>query len=149
MTKQVLIIDDDQNTVTYLSTLLSEHGYDPVSAYDGNEGLQKVKQTHPDLIVLDVMMPKRSGLVLFKELKRDEKYKDIPILMLTAVSGVIDELDSHRDETFEKPYEVLRETLKAKIGEMREEGLVRPEMFLDKPVRPDSFIAKVQEVIGS
>ena len=54
---------------------------------------------------------------------------------------------SHKDETFEMPYEPIREALK-KIRELREEGLVRPEMFVDKPIDPDSFMAKVQEVIG-
>ena len=149
MTKQVLVVDDDQNTVKYLSVVLSEHGYDPVCAYDGNEGLQKIKQAAPDLIVLDVMMPKKSGFVLFKQLKTDEQYKDIPILMLTGVSGILDELESHKEETFEKPYDSLREALKKKIQEMRQEGLIRPEMFVDKPVDPDAFIAKVQQLIGS
>ena len=149
MAKQVLIIDDDRNTVEFLSAVLTEDGYDPIPAYDGNEGLRKVKEFEPDLITLDVMMPKRSGFVLFKELKRDERYKDIPILMLTAVSDVIEDLESHKDETSEKPYEPLRETLKKKVQELREEGMVRPEMFVDKPVQADDFIAKVRQLIGS
>lgn len=149
MAKQVLIIDDDRNMVEYLSVALSEHGYDPVSAFDGNEGLQKVRQTKPDLIVLDVMMPKRSGFVVFNELKRDEHCREIPILMLTALSGVMEELEGHKDETFEKPYEPLRDTLTKKIRELRDEGLVKPEMFMDKPVDPDTFVAKVQQLIGS
>ena len=94
-------------------------------------------------------MPKKSGFVLFKQLKKDEQFKDIPILMLTGVSGVLEELESHKDETFEKPYDSLREALKKTIREMREDGLVKPEMFVDKPVDPDSFIAKVQQLIGS
>ena len=149
MAKQVLIIDDDQNTVKYLSVVLSEHGYDPVAAYDGSEGLQKIKQAKPDLIVLDVMMPKKTGFVLFKQLKKDEQYQDIPVLMLTGVSGALEEMESHMEETFEKPYDSLRETLKRQIREMRAEGLVRPEMFVDKPVDPDSFITKVRELIGN
>ena len=149
MAKQVLVIDDDRNTVKYLSVVLSEHGYDPVSAYDGSEGLKKIQQTKPDLVVLDVMMPKKTGFVLFKQLKKDEQYKDIPVLMITGVSGVLDEMESHVEETFEKPYDSLREALKKQIREMREEGLVRPEMFVDKPVEPDAFIAKVQQLIGN
>ncbi len=149
MAKQVLVVDDDQAVVKYLSVLLSDHGYDPISAYDGNEGLKKVKQAQPDLIVLDVMMPKRSGLVVFKELKRDEQCKDIPILMLTGVSGLLEELETHKEETSESPYEPLRETLKKKIQEMRQDGQVRPEMFVDKPVDPDTFIAKVRQLIGN
>ena len=148
MTRQVLIVDDDQNTVKYLSVVLSEHGYDPVSAYDGSQGLQKVEQAKPDLIVLDVMMPKKSGFVLFKQLRKDERYKDIPIIMLTGVSGILEEMEGQQEDTFEKPYDSLRESLKKKIQEMRQEGLIRPEMFLDKPVEADTFIAKVQQPMG-
>jgi len=149
MAKQVLIVDDDQNTVKYLSVVLSEHGYNPIAAYDGNEGLQKIEQATPDLIVLDVMMPKKTGFVLFKQLKKDARYEGIPVLMLTGISGVLEELESHQDETFEKPYDSLREALKNQILEMREEGLMKPEMFVDKPVDPDSFIARVQQLIGN
>ena len=146
MSKQVLVIDDDQNTVTYLSVMLSENGYEPIPAYDGSEGLQKIKESKPDLIVLDVMMPKKSGLVLFKQLKKDDQFKDIPVLMLTGVSGVVEEMEQHKDDTFEHPYDNLRETLKKAIKSMREEGLVKPEMFVDKPVDPDTFIAKVRQL---
>ena len=149
MTKRVLVVDDDRNTVTYLSVVLSENGYDPIPAYDGSEGLQKIKQVKPDLIILDVMMPKKSGLVLFKQLKRDEQFKDIPILMLTGVSGIIEEMEDHKDETFEKPYDNLREALKKAIRGMREDGLIKPEMFVDKPVDPEDFVARVRQLIGS
>jgi CheY-like chemotaxis protein len=149
MAKKVLLVDDDRNTVKYLSEVLRDHGYDPVAAYDGSEGLEKVKEAKPDLIVLDVMMPKKTGFVLFKQLKQDERYKGIPILMLTAVSGVLEELEDHKEEVFERPYDSLREALKKKIREMREEGLVRPEMFVDKPVDADSFVARVRQLIGS
>ena len=149
MAKQVLVVDDDQTTVKYLCVVLSDHGYEPVPAYDGSEGLQKVKQAKPDLIVLDVMMPKKSGFVLFRQLKKDERYEDIPILMLTGVSGILEEQESHKEEISERPYDSLREALRNKIRELRQEGLVRPEMFMDKPVDPDTFIAKVQQLIGS
>ena len=149
MAKQVLLVDDDKNTVKYLSALLSDHGYEPVPAYNGSEGLDKVKQAKPDLIVLDVMMPKKTGFVLFEQLKKDERYKEIPILMLTGVSGVLETLDDHMEEIFEESYDSLREALRRKIRKMRDEGLVRPEMFVDKPVDPDSFLAKVRQLIGS
>ena len=80
------LVDDDRNTAKYLSAVLSDNGYDPILAYDGSEGLAKVKQSTPDLIVLDVMMPKKTGFVLFKQLKEDKRYRDIPILMLSGVS---------------------------------------------------------------
>jgi CheY-like chemotaxis protein len=126
MPKQILIIDDDHNAVKYLTALLGEHGYDPVTASDGAEGLQKIQQAKPDLIVLDVMMPKKSGFVLFKQLKQDNAYKDIPILMLTGVAGVLEELKDQQYKTLEKPYDSLRESLND----------------------PDAFIIKVRELLG-
>jgi CheY-like chemotaxis protein len=149
MSKQVLVVDDDPNTVKYVTVMLSENGYDAVSALNGAEGMEKVKQSKPDLIVLDVMMPKKSGLVMFKQLKKDPDLKDIPILMVTGVSAIIEDLEDHKEETFEKPYDSLREALKKAIHSMREDGLVKPEMFVDKPIDPESFIAKVQSLIGS
>ncbi|MHC4305410.1 MAG: hypothetical protein ACYSW2_13150, partial [Planctomycetota bacterium] len=97
---------------------------------------------------LDVMMPKKSGFVLFKQLKRDKAYEDIPIIMVTGVTGMLEELHS-QSEKYDKPYDSLRESLKKKIDEMRAEGLVKPDMFLDKPIDPDSFIAKIRELLGT
>jgi two-component system alkaline phosphatase synthesis response regulator PhoP len=148
MGKRVLVVDDDRNAVKFLSAVLSENGYEPVAAYDGREGLEKVEQNGIDLIVLDVMMPKKTGFVLFKELKRKDDYKDIPILMLSAVAASLKELDGQEEDTFERPYDSLRESLRKTIQEMRESGEVRPEMFVDKPVDPDAFIEKVKELIG-
>ena len=149
MAKRVLVIDDNQNTVKYLTVVLSEHGYEPSSACDGEEGLEMIRQSKPDLITLDVMMPKKSGLTLFKIIKKDEQLKDIPILMLTGVAGILEEEDAHKDDTFEHPYDSLREALKTAIRKMRQDGLVKPEMFVDKPVDIESFVAKVQDLIGT
>ena len=149
MAKQVLVVDDDPNTRKYLSVVLSENGYDPVTACDGEEGLEKIKQLTPDLVVLDVMMPKKSGLTLFKMLKKDPDCEHIPILMLTGVSGILEEQEAHKDETPERPYDSLREALKKAIGQMRQDGLVKPEMFVDKPVDIDAFVAKVRQLIGN
>lgn len=148
MGKRVLVVDDDKNAVKFLSAVLSENGYEPVAAYDGREGLEKVEQNGIDLIVLDVMMPKKTGFVLFRELKRKDDYKDIPILMLSAVAASLTELDGQEGDTFERPYDSLRESLRKTIEEMRESGDVRPEMFVDKPVDPDAFIERVRELIG-
>ena len=148
MGKKVLVVDDDKNAVKFMSVMLEENGYEPVIAYDGREGLQKVEENDIDLIVLDVMMPKKTGFVLFKELKRKDEYKDIPILMLTAVAASLTELDAQEEDTFERPYDSLRESLRKTIEEMRESGDVRPDMFVDKPVDPDGFLKKVRELIG-
>jgi DNA-binding response OmpR family regulator len=148
MGKKVAVIDDDRNAVKFLSALLSDNGYEVIAAYDGREGLETIQKHKVDLIVLDVMMPKKTGFVLFKQLKKSEEYRGIPILMLTAVAASLMELDAKQGDTMERPYDALRETLRKAIREMREEGEVRPEMFVDKPVDPKGFIAKVRELIG-
>jgi DNA-binding response OmpR family regulator len=148
MGKKVMVIDDEKNTVKFLSVLLSENGYEPIVAYDGQEGMQKIEENNIDLIILDVMMPKKTGFVLFKQLKKSDAYKDIPILMLTAVAASLTELDAQKEDTFERPYDSLRESLRQAIQEMRQTGDFRPEMFVDKPVNSDAFIEKVKELIG-
>jgi len=148
MGKRVAVIDDDKNAVKFLSAVLVDNGYEVVVAYDGQERLQKIKEEKVDLIVLDVMMPKKTGFGLFKQLKKDEEYKDIPVLMLTAVADSLSELDAKQDDTFERPYDALRETLRKAVQQMREDGEVRPEMFVDKPVDPERFIGRVRELIG-
>ena len=148
MGKKVLIVDDDKNSVKFLSVLLGENGCEPIVAHDGSEGLQKVEENDIDLIVLDVMMPKKTGFVLFKELKRKDEYKDIPILMLTGVAASLTELDAQKEDTAERPFDSLRESLRKTIEEMRESGDVRPDMFVDKPVDPDAFIKKVKQLLG-
>ena len=148
MAKKVAVIDDDENAVKFLSVLLSENGFEAIVAHDGHEGRQKIEENDVDLIVLDVMMPKKTGFVLFKELKMNDKYKEIPILMLTAVAESLTDLDGQKEDTLERPYDSLRETLRKAIGEMREGADIRPEMFVDKPIDPDAFIARVKELIG-
>jgi CheY-like chemotaxis protein len=146
--KKILCIDDSRSFVSFLRILLEDNGYEPIIAHDGRDGLQKIEENDVDLIVLDVMMPRKTGFVLFKELKRKDAYKDIPILMLTGVAASLAELDARKENTFERPYDGLRESLRKAIRDMRESGEVRPEMFLDKPVDPDVFIEKVRKLIG-
>jgi CheY-like chemotaxis protein len=147
MPKKVLVIDDDENTVRFLSVALRKNGYEAIGAHDGKEGLQKVEESNPDLIVLDIMMPKKTGWVVFRQLRTNEEYKSIPVIMLTAVAGVLEEQDSLAEE--EPEWDGLRDLLRKAIQHMREEGLERPEMFVDKPVKPDELIKSIRELIGT
>ena len=149
MAKKVLVVDDDENTVKILSAALEENGYEPVAAFNGREGLEKVKSENTDLVLLVVMMPKKTGFVLFKQLRRDDKYKDLPVIMLTGVAEVLDDLDAQSDDTHERPFDSLREAMRKSIREMRDEGLIKPDMFIDKPIDPELVIAKVKELIGT
>ncbi|MBU8932650.1 MAG: response regulator [candidate division Zixibacteria bacterium] len=148
MAKKVLVVDDEEITRKFLSVALEENGYVPIQACDGKEALEKIGIEKPDLVLLDVMMPKKTGFVLFKQLRRNEEYKDIPVIMLTAVAEVLGDLDTQSDDTHERPYDALREKMRQAIKEMREEGLVKPEMFIDKPIDPELVISKVKELIG-
>jgi CheY-like chemotaxis protein len=149
MSKKVLIVDDDPNIVRFLTVALEENGYRAVSASDGKEGFEKAEKELPDLLLLDVMMPRRTGFTLFKQLRRDERFKETPIIMLTAVSAVLEEQDGLSGNTMESPYGALKESLRKTIAEMKSEGEVRPEHFIEKPVDPELVVAKIRELIGS
>jgi two-component system alkaline phosphatase synthesis response regulator PhoP len=149
MAKKVLVVDDDENTRTFLSAALEQNGYQPVGACNGQEGLQMIQGEKPDLVLLDVMMPKKTGFVLFKQLRRTDEFKDIPVIMLTGVAEVLEDLDAQSDDTHERPYDALREAMRKNIKEMKEEGLVKPDAFIDKPIDPEVVIAKVKELIGT
>ena len=84
--KRILVIDDEPDFASIVQTNLRNEGFDVDVAYDGVEGLEKVKANPPDCIVLDVMMPEKDGYEVCSELKGDEKYQNIPIIMLTAVA---------------------------------------------------------------
>ena len=148
MPKTVLVVDDDPNTVRFLSVALEENGYDAVGAFDGKEAMDKVREEKPDLIFLDVMMPKRTGFTLFKQLRKDDELKDIPVIMLTGVTASLAAEEGKADDTFEQPYGGLRDSLRKVITELRDTGEVRPEVFIEKPIDPDEVIEKVRELIG-
>ena len=82
----ILIVDDEPDFVTMLKLSLQDEGYTVEVAYNGVEAIQKVKKNPPDAIVLDIMMPEKDGFQVCSELKNDDQYADIPIILLTAVS---------------------------------------------------------------
>jgi two-component system chemotaxis response regulator CheY len=149
MPKRVLVVDDDANTRRFLTVALEENGYEAITAEDGDDGYKKIEESIPDLILLDVMMPKKTGFSLFKQLRRKEEYKDIPVIMLTGVAGVLEEDDAQAEgDTFESPFDSLREGLRRGIAKMREEGIIKPEQFIDKPIDPEELIESVRAIIG-
>jgi len=84
MRKKILIVEDYLNIVEILTMRLEAMGYEVICAYDGAEGLRKARQYSPDLIILDVLLPKMNGFKASRLLKFDSKFKDIPIIMLTS-----------------------------------------------------------------
>jgi two-component system alkaline phosphatase synthesis response regulator PhoP len=84
MAKKILVVDDEPNLVKLLQARLEKNGYSVIVAYDGQEALDKTYQEDPDLIILDIMLPVIDGYHVCKTLRSDEKYKAIPIIMLTG-----------------------------------------------------------------
>jgi DNA-binding response OmpR family regulator len=107
--KRVLIADDEQDIVETIKFNLELENIECIEAHDGEEALLKAKKEHPDLILLDVMMPKINGYKVSRLLKFDESYKHIPIIMLTARAQEKDiELgeETGADEYVTKPFEM-------------------------------------------
>jgi two-component system alkaline phosphatase synthesis response regulator PhoP len=84
--KRILVVDDEPDLVAMVKKNLEKQGFQVEVAYNGVEAMEKVKASPPDAIVLDVMMPEKDGYEVCAELKHDEKYAAIPIVMLTAVA---------------------------------------------------------------
>jgi len=106
--KTLLVVDDDPEIVTMLSTRLTSRGYKVVTANDGKEALAEVKRRHPDLIILDVMMPGKNGWEVARALKQDPATAPIKIVMLTAIGEQVNELTSPlygADAHFDKPFD--------------------------------------------
>ena len=82
--KRILIVDDEKDFTDTLSMRLEALGFDIIKAYTGKEGIEKAHAERPDLIILDIMMPEMNGYDVCRKLKIDDKYKSIPIIILTA-----------------------------------------------------------------
>ena len=87
--KYILIVDDDPDLVETVSMMLESKGFEVGKAYDGIEGEEAIKKRRPDVLILDVMMPRKNGYELCKELKSNKWTKEIPVILLTAVGEAV------------------------------------------------------------
>jgi DNA-binding response OmpR family regulator len=127
MAGKILVVDDDPDILDAIALILQSQGYEVVTARDGIEGLANLKAEQPDLMILDLMMPKMDGFAVCKELQdpRWSKYKDIPILILTSV----------REEASRRRYEL-------------ETGLeLDVDDYVEKPMSPDVLLKRVSTLI--
>ena len=120
MAKKILLIDDELDIVKLVESRLKINGYEVVVALDGQEALEKAREEKPDLILLDLMLPKLSGYKVCRMLKFDEKYKHIPIIMFTARVQESDE----------------------KLG-----FEVGADAYITKPFKPEVLLEKVKELL--
>jgi two-component system alkaline phosphatase synthesis response regulator PhoP len=109
--KRILVVDDEPDFATLVQGNLEKEGFLVDVAYNGVEGLEKVRSNRPDAIVLDVMMPEKDGYEVCKELKDDEALCDIPVVLLTAVASHVtstrythaDGMSTEADDYIAKP----------------------------------------------
>jgi len=127
MPSKILVVDDDPDILDAVTMILESQGYEVVTATDGIEGLATLKAENPELMILDLMMPKMDGFGVCKELQdpRWSKYKDVPILILTSV----------REEASRRRYEL-------------ETGLeLDVDDYIEKPMSPDVLLERVSTLI--
>ena len=124
MPRTILVVDDEPDAREFMTTVLEDHGYATAVATDGAEALAAVEASRPDLITLDITMPESSGVGAYRALKTDDRFKDIPVLIVTGVSRDFEKFISSR----------------AKVPP--------PEGYLAKPVEPEDLVAKVAELLG-
>ncbi|MBW1868920.1 MAG: response regulator [Deltaproteobacteria bacterium] len=129
MAKRVLVVDDELDMRTFLTTLLETSGYKPLSAADGKEGMEVAREKKPSVIILDVMMPNESGISMYRELKNDPELKDIPVVMVSALSK----------KTFFHSQKVLDEYKGEKIPE--------PADYIEKPPEPEDILEAIQNCL--
>jgi len=106
---RILIVDDEPDLLTVLRLGLEAEGFDVVQASDGEQGLAMARELMPDLLVLDLMLPRMDGYKVCRALKFDERYRHIPIFILSARSGETDRrlaLELGADEVHTKPYDM-------------------------------------------
>lgn len=109
MKKKILIVDDEPDIVETLKFLIESEGFESITALDGEDALKKAKEENPDVMILDVMLPKINGYKVCRLLKFDNKYKHIPILMVTARSQEEDKIigeETGADEYITKPFDI-------------------------------------------
>ena len=107
----ILVVDDDPDLVETVTMMLESKGCEVGQAYDGIEGEESIKERRPDLVILDIMMPRKDGYVLCNELKASEDTRDIPVILLTAVGEAVpttsythaDGMSTEADDYIAKP----------------------------------------------
>ena len=130
MSNKVLVVDDELDIRVFMTTLLETNGFKTLSAADGRQGLEIARTGKPALVILDVMMPSESGIQMYRELKGDPTMKDIPIIMVSAVSR----------KTFFHSQQVLDEYKGEKVPE--------PAAYIEKPPDPDQLLHVIRQILG-
>ena len=130
MKKRILIVDDEPDIVSYLEMVLQDQGYETATAGNGNEAMEAVKRDRPDLVTLDITMPEASGTRFYKEIRLDPELSNIPVIIVTAVTGLGG--DKYAYEKFISNRHLVP----------------APEGYFPKPIDREEFLAAVGEILG-
>ena len=130
MSKRVLVVDDDPDVRLFSVTVLEENGYTPLEADNGETGLKMIKEKKPDLVILDVLMPRQSGVRLYRELKTSKSLKDVKVIILSGIAK----------KTFLRSQKALTEFGGAEVPE--------PEIYLEKPVEPEELAQAINTMLA-
>jgi DNA-binding response OmpR family regulator len=122
--KKILVVDDESDVREFLKTALVEAGFEVSVAEDGDVALENIKNEIPDLISLDLVMPRKSGAKFYRELSKHKEWSKIPVIIVTGHA---------RDELG-----------KADLKELTMSG---PGIYLEKPVKPDNYIAAIKNIL--
>ena len=134
MAARILVVDDDAQIVRLVKSYLEQAGYVVLTAPDGDAGLHIIRREHPDLVVLDVMMPKRDGFELTRLLRADDTLASIPILLLTARAEDADKLTGLNigaDDYLTKPFNPLEVVARARALLRRAGGVLQPSPIIE------------------
>ncbi len=129
MGKKILCVDDELDMRIFISTVLRTQGYEVTLARNAVEGIRKAHEVGPDLVVMDVMMPQAGGVTLFQEIKKDERLKHVPIILLTGVS--------------EKAFSHHLKMLNLRI----DDSLPPPDAYMEKPLNPENLVATIERLL--
>ena len=130
MGKKVLVVDDDPDVRLFSVTVLEENGYTPLEAANGEEGLTMIKDEKPDLVILDILMPRQSGIRLYRELKTDKSLKNVKVIILSGIAK----------KTFLRSQKALTEFGGEEVPE--------PEIYLEKPVEPEVLADNIKKILA-
>ena len=130
MKKRILIVDDENQVREFVSTVLEENDYVPITARNGEEAMDMIRKERPDLIILDVLMPKEGGIRMYRELKTTDVLKDIPVIVYSGIAK----------RTFLRTQAVRTEFGGQSVGE--------PEGYVEKPSKPEYLAGVVKEILG-
>jgi len=139
MPKRILIVDDEPDAISYIGSVLEENGYDYLSAENGEEGLEMAKKEKPDMILLDLIMPGKSGILMFQELKKDPQLGKIPVIVVSGASEALGvDLKNFMIRQPQRGKKRVVET----TGETQ---FTEPNAYVDKPVDPNELIKVIKE----